>query len=193
MSQQPCPVCHGQGVFIDHPCSECGGLGRQQHEDKLKVTIPAGVEEGMALRIPGHGLPSEEAGGETGDLYVIVRTAPDPRFQRQGADLWRTETLQIPDAVLGTTLKIDSLDGPLDVKVPHGSQPGEILRLRGKGIPETSGHAAGDLVLRETVVRVREVIRSNDQLKEHIKTGMSEVENAMADILSRPRRKIIMN
>lgn len=146
-----CPVCHGQGVFIDHPCRQCGGNGRQQTDDKLKVTIPPGVEEGMALRIPGHGLPSEEAGGETGDLYVVVHTAPDARFVRQGADLWRTETLEIPDAVLGTTLKIDSLDGLLDVKVPHGTQPGEILRLRGKGLVKFGGYGRGDLNLRLSV------------------------------------------
>jgi molecular chaperone DnaJ len=146
-----CPVCHGQGVFIDHPCRQCGGNGRQQTDDKLKVTIPPGVEEGMALRIPGHGLPSEEAGGKTGDLYVIVHTAPDARFVRQGADLWRTETLEIADAVLGTTLKIDSLDGLLDVKVPHGTQPGEILRLRGKGLVKFGGYGRGDLNLRLSV------------------------------------------
>jgi molecular chaperone DnaJ len=146
-----CPVCHGQGIFIDHPCAQCGGSGRQQTEDKLKVTIPPGVEEGMALRIPGHGLPSEEAGGETGDLYVVVRTAPDPRFVRQGADLWRDVTLQIPEAVLGTTLKIEGLDGRLDVKVPHGTQPGEILRLRGKGLVKFGGYGRGDLNLRLSV------------------------------------------
>ena len=143
-----CPVCHGQGIFIDHPCKQCGGDGRQQTDDRLKVTIPPGVEEGMALRIPGHGLPSEETGGETGDLYVIVRTAPDSRFTRQGADLWRTETLEVPDAVLGKTLKIDSLDGPVDVKVPHGTQPDEILRLRGKGLVKFGGYGRGDLNLR---------------------------------------------
>ena len=143
-----CPVCHGQGIFIDHPCKQCRGTGKQQKEDKLKVSIPAGAEEGMALRIPGHGLPSEEAGGETGDLYVVVRTASDSRFVRRGADLWRTETIEIPDAVLGTTLRISTLDGHVNVKVPAGTQTDEILRLRGKGLVKFGGYGRGDLNLR---------------------------------------------
>jgi molecular chaperone DnaJ len=143
-----CPVCHGQGVFVDRPCDQCGGTGRQQKDDKLKVTIPAGAEEGMALRIPHHGLPSEDAGGEAGDLYVIIRTAPDSRFIRRGADLWRTETLEIPDAVLGTTLGIDTLDGHIDVKVPAGTQADETLRLRGKGLVKFGGYGRGDINIR---------------------------------------------
>jgi molecular chaperone DnaJ len=143
-----CPVCHGQGSFIDHPCKQCGGTGRQHKDDKLKVSIPAGVEEGMALRIPGHGLPSEEAGGVSGDLYVIVSTAPDSRFVRRGADLWMTEPVEIPDAVLGTTLKIATLDGHLDVKVPAGTQADEILRLRGKGLVKFGGYGRGDINIR---------------------------------------------
>ena len=143
-----CPVCHGQGLFIDHPCKECDGTGKQQKDDKLKVSIPAGVEEGMALRIPGHGLPSEEAGGEGSDLYVIVHTASDPRFERRGADLWRTERLEIPDAVLGTTLRIATLNGHLDVKVPAGTQPEEILRLRGEGLVKSGGYGRGNINIR---------------------------------------------
>lgn len=146
-----CPVCHGQGIFIDHPCKQCHGSGKQQKEDKLKVSIPAGVEEGMTLRIPGHGLPSDEPGGETGDLYVIVHTAPDSHFIRRGADLWCTETLEIPDAVLGTTLKIDTFDGHVDVKVPAGTQADEILRLRGKGLVKFGGYGRGDINIRLTL------------------------------------------
>jgi molecular chaperone DnaJ len=143
-----CPVCHGQGIFIDHPCKQCGGSGKQQKDDRLKVSIPAGAEEGMALRIPGHGLPSDEAGGETGDLYVIIRTPTDARFVRRGADLWMTQSLEIPDAVLGTSLKIDTLDGHVEVKVPAGTQPDEILRLRGKGLVKFGGYGRGDINIR---------------------------------------------
>lgn len=143
-----CPVCRGQGTFVDHPCKQCDGSGKQLHEDKLNVTIPAGVEEGMALRIPGHGLPSDERGGATGDLYVVVRTAPDQRFERVGADLWRTEVLSIPDAVLGTTLSITTLEGHVDVEVSPGAQNDEILRLRGKGLVNFGGYGRGDINLR---------------------------------------------
>ena len=143
-----CPVCHGQGIFVDHPCKQCGGTGKQHKEDKLKVTIPAGVEEGMSLRIPGHGLPSDEASGESGDLYVVVRTASHPAFVRRGPDLWMTQPLEIPDAVLGTTLKIATLDGHVDVKVAAGTQPDEVLRLRGKGLVKFGGYGRGDINIR---------------------------------------------
>lgn len=140
-----CPVCHGQGQFIDHPCKKCHGTGRQQKAEDLKVTIPAGVEEGMSLRIPGHGLPSPDTGGQAGDLYVIVRSRTDNRFERRGADLWRSETINVPDAVLGTHIEIATLDGKVDLKIPPGSQPDEILRLKGKGLTKFGGKTKGDL------------------------------------------------
>jgi molecular chaperone DnaJ len=152
-----CPVCHGQGLFVDHPCKLCDGTGRHHKDDRLKVSIPAGADEGMALRIPGHGLPSDEPDGETGDLYVIVRTKPDPRFVRRGADLWRDETIGIPDAVLGTTLKIETLDGNVKVKIPPGTQAGEILRLRGKpvyAVAQTRGQAPQELKIVVTICRM---------------------------------------
>ncbi|WP_126455268.1 molecular chaperone DnaJ [Sulfuriflexus mobilis] len=143
-----CPVCHGQGTFIDHPCETCKGRGEIEKDDKLKVTIPAGVDEGTALRIPGHGLPSPEAGGQPGDLYVIVRSKRDPRFERLGADLWRMETIAITDAVLGTKLNIPTLEGSVEVTVPAGTQPDEVLRLKGKGLPVFGAKMHGDINIR---------------------------------------------
>lgn len=143
-----CPVCHGQGTFIDHPCEKCHGRGEVEKDDKLKVSIPAGVDEGTALRIPGHGLPSNDVGGPPGDLYVIVRSKRDPRFERHGADLWRIETIEITDAVLGTSLKVPTLDGSVDVTIPAGTQPDEVLRLKAKGLPVFGARMHGDLNLR---------------------------------------------
>jgi len=91
-----CPECQGRGEVVEQPCPNCHGRGQHEHEEALTVNVPVGVEEGMALRVPGHGIPSEEKGGLSGDLFVIVRTAPDPRFERAGPDLWREETLAIP-------------------------------------------------------------------------------------------------
>jgi len=142
-----CPTCHGKGVFIDEPCSECHGRGQVEKEESLKVQIPVGVEEGTALRIAGHGMPSEQEGGSPGDLYVTVTSAPDSRFERVGADLWRRETLEISDAVLGTKIKVPTLEGEVEVKVPPGTQPEEVLRLRGKGLPRFGKNGRGDLNL----------------------------------------------
>ena len=106
-----------------------------------------GVEEGMALRVPGHGMPGETDGAPPGDLFVIVRTAPDPRFERRSADLWRSETIEVADAALGTNLVAPTLDGEVTAKVPAGTQPGTVLRLRGKGLPQFGGGRRGDLFL----------------------------------------------
>ncbi len=143
-----CPDCGGRGSFIDSPCRDCRGSGQSDKEESLKVHIPAGIEEATALRIKGHGMPSEQPGGAPGDLYVVVSSAPDARFERAGADLWRRETLEIADAVLGTRIQVPTLSGHAEVTVPAGTQPDEVLRLRGKGLPLFSGDGHGDLNLR---------------------------------------------
>jgi molecular chaperone DnaJ len=147
-----CPACGGRGNVIDKPCPACGGTGATEREEILSVTIPAGVEEGMALRIPGRGMPSRETGGQAGDLFVVVRSAPDPRFERDGADLWRSETITVADAVLGTKLTVPTLGHPAEVTIPPGTQLDTVLRVRGKGLPEFGGRQHGDLYLR---IRVR--------------------------------------
>ena len=143
-----CPVCHGQGTFIDSPCEICRGRGEVEKDDNLKVTIPAGVDEGTALRIPGHGLPSKDVGGQAGDLFVVVRSKHDPRFERHGADLWRVEIIDITDAILGTKLKVPILDAQVEVSVPAGTQPDEVLRLKGKGLPVFGAQMHGDINIR---------------------------------------------
>jgi molecular chaperone DnaJ len=145
-----CPDCEGRGEVIERPCRECGGSGQVAHDEQLTVRIPAGADEGLALRVPGHGLPGTERGGVPGDLYVVVRSAPDARFERVGADLWRTETVEPADAALGTRLDVPTLDGPVEVRVPPGTQPDEVLRLRGKGL-HAYGGGRGDLNLRIAV------------------------------------------
>lgn len=115
--------------------------------------IPPGIEEGTALRVTGHGLPSPDPGGPAGDLFCVVTNAPDERFVRDGADLWRTERLDVADAVLGTELAVPTLEGPLTVTVPPGTQPGEILRLRGKGLPVYGQRYRGDLKHRGELAR----------------------------------------
>ena len=143
-----CPACHGQGTFIDNPCKPCAGRGEINQEDNLKVTIPAGVDEGTALRIPGHGLPSPAAEGAPGDLFVVVNSKRDARFERHGPDLWRREIIAVPDAVLGTRINVPTLDGEVEVKVPPGSQPDEVLRLKGKGLPVFGAPMRGDMNIR---------------------------------------------
>jgi molecular chaperone DnaJ len=137
--------------LIEQPCPECNGNREVEREETLTVNIPAGVEEGMALRIPRHGLPGREGRGVPGDLFVVVRTAPDARFERDGANLWHREELSVADAVLGTSLDVLTLNGRIKVTVPPGTQPNSILRLKGKGLPEFGSKRWGDLLLRMEV------------------------------------------
>ncbi len=146
-----CPVCHGRGVIIEKPCKVCGGLGQVERTESLAITIPPGIEDGMVLKIPAKGEASPDAGGPPGDLFVLVRSAADGRFTRAGADLWREETISIPDAVLGTTLSVPTLDSDATVTVPPGTQPEAVLRLRGKGLPHFQAKGKGDLYLRVKV------------------------------------------
>ena len=143
-----CPSCHGRGRIIDEPCPKCAGRGEVVEDETLTVNIPVGVEEGMALRVPGRGMPSRAPGGVAGDLFVVVRSAPDPRFMRDGADLWHGVTIGPAEAALGTDLEVPTLDRPATVNVPSGTQPDTVLRLRAKGLPEFGGRGRGDLYLR---------------------------------------------
>lgn len=165
----PCAACRGEGHLIDEPCAECEGTGQVTREESLTVKIPPGVEDGMALRVPGKGLPSSEAGGAPGDLFVVVRSRPDPRFEREGPDLWRVETIAVPDAVLGTKLDVPTLDGPAVVAVPPGTQPGAVLRLRGKGLPEFGRSRRGDLHVRLQVEVPQRLSTEERQLYERLR------------------------
>lgn len=143
-----CETCGGRGRLIDEPCAACGGRGEVTREEALTVVVPVGVDEGMALRVPGHGLAAPSPKGIAGDLFVIVRSQADPRFERDGANLWRVETLTIPEAVLGGTRRVPTLDGAVEARIPPGTQPDTVLRLAGRGLPEFGGGRRGDLFLR---------------------------------------------
>jgi len=142
-----CSSCLGRGRFVDEPCDRCEGRGEVTESETLTVKIPVGVKEGMLLRVHAKGRPAPEAGGEPGDLYIAVHTRPDPRFERRGSHLWRSEEIEVPDAVLGTTLRVPTLDGHARLRVPAGTQAGSVLRIPGKGLPAFEGGQKGDLYL----------------------------------------------
>lgn len=142
-----CSDCHGSGRVIEDPCEQCNGTGEIDKIEKLIINIPQGIDDGAALRISGHGLPGPQ-GAEEGDLYVNVFHETDARFQRRGAELWRAELIDVEDAVLGCHIVVPTLNGDVDVTVPVGTQPDEVLRLKGKGMTRADGIGAGDLNLR---------------------------------------------
>jgi molecular chaperone DnaJ len=164
-----CTECHGRGSINEHPCHKCQGSGSVEQEETLTVNIPKGVEEGMALRIPGKGMPSRDPNGVIGDLFVVLRTRPDKRFERAGADLLRLETIPLTDAVLGTTLQVPTLDGSASVTIPPGTQPGAVLRLKGKGLPEFGNGRHGELYLRIEVHVPEDLSREERELYERLR------------------------
>lgn len=166
----PCPACHGSGKTIDQPCPECSGRGEVEKAEGLTVTIPVGVEDGMALRVAGRGMASSEPGGVAGDLYVVVRARPDPRFQRDGADLWRQEVLPLTDAVLGTKLEVPTLEGSkAKVEIPAGIQPDTVMRLRSKGLPHFASKGKGDMYLQVKVQIPEKLSREERELYERLR------------------------
>jgi molecular chaperone DnaJ len=146
MIQTGCPICRGEGTIVRKPCESCKGSGLVASEESLRISIPAGVEDGATLRLAGRG-EAAPGGGQPGNLYVNLQVVPDPRFERDGADLHTVVPLSFPQAALGATVKAPSLDGEVDVTVAPGTQHGEKVTLRGKGLPHMQGRGSGDIIV----------------------------------------------
>lgn len=141
-----CPTCSGEGQVIKDPCRDCRGDGRQEKQRTLKVTIPAGVDSGMRLRLRDEGEHGRR-GGPTGDLDVLMQIEPHERFEREGADVHEVVRFSYPQLVLGSSAEIKTLHGTETLKVPSGTQPGHEFRLRGKGIKHLNAERKGDHIV----------------------------------------------
>jgi molecular chaperone DnaJ len=145
-----CPRCNGTGQILTKPCKRCGGEGRAQHRNKLKVGIPAGIEDGSRLRSSGNG-EAGMRGGPAGDLYVVVHVREHDIFSRHGDDLVCDVPISFPTAALGGEIEVPTLTGPARLKIPAGTQSGTLFRLRGKGMPNVHGRGHGDQHVRVMV------------------------------------------
>lgn len=151
MFTQTCRACGGEGTTVEKPCGKCRGAGQIEKTRKVVVSFPAGIDAGQRLRVPGQGLPGVQ-GGPPGDLYVDVDLEPDERFEREGDDLYTRTTVSFTDAALGTTVKIPMFDDTEEVvELPAGSQPGDVVTLRGKGAPRLDGRGRGSLYVQVQV------------------------------------------
>jgi molecular chaperone DnaJ len=149
---QVCPTCGGRGTVVEHKCKNCRGRGIEIRPRTVKVKIPAGVDDGQRIRVKGRGTPGLN-GGPSGDLYVVVHVAPHPIFGRSGkADLTVKVPITFAEAALGTQVKVPTLDAPVTVKVPAGTQSGKTVRVRGRGIHRGSGEPGALLVTFDVVV-----------------------------------------
>lgn len=151
VNERPCSRCHGEGKIISNPCKECGGSGTVKKTKKLKVKIPAGVDNGSRLRVGGEGEAGLK-GGPSGDLYVYLYVKPHKFFERDGTTVLCEVPINIVQATLGAEIKVPTLDGQVTMKVPEGTQPGKVMRLKGKGIPSLRGGGRGDQLVRMKVV-----------------------------------------
>ncbi len=151
-TQSVCPDCGGEGTIIKNKCRQCGGTGLQNGDDVVEVKIPAGVQDGMVLNVPGKGNAAPR-GGVPGDIQVFIEVEQDKDFVRQGNDLLYQLVIDVPTAVLGGAVEVPTIDGKVKVKIDPGTQPGKVLRLRGKGIPALQGygHSVGDLIVNVSV------------------------------------------
>lgn len=143
ISQSTCQTCHGSGSMIESPCPKCSGKGKVRSTKKLSVTIPAGAPNGMRLRFPGEGNVGDP-GAPAGDLYVVVRVAPDSYFVREGDDIYVHVDLNFIQAALGTEITVKTLGGDVTMTVPEGTQNGSTFRLKGKGFPRVNSKSVGD-------------------------------------------------
>jgi len=168
-----CDMCHGEGRVAKEPCKVCQGRGRTVERTKVAVDVPAGIADGQRIRIGGRGHAGER-GGPPGDLYVLVRVREDPRFLRDGDDLVTAVDVAAPLAALGTKVEVPTVDGPVPLEVPAGTQPHETLVIRGAGMPALRGHRTGDLRVVVNVVIPRHLGREQRELLERLSESMTE-------------------
>ncbi|MBW3539568.1 MAG: molecular chaperone DnaJ [Planctomycetes bacterium] len=161
--QTTCPACRGEGRVVRDKCPDCRGTGRTRETAKLKVTIPAGVDTGMQLRVSGEG-EAGVGGGPRGDLFVDIQVREHEFFQREGSHLTCRLPISFAQAALGATLEVPTLDGRHSVEIPAGTQPGEVFRLRGYGIPDPHGHHTGDLFVQVQVEVPKKLSEREEEL-----------------------------
>ncbi|MBR6306613.1 MAG: molecular chaperone DnaJ [Bacteroidales bacterium] len=137
-----CPQCGGEGKIISNPCRRCNGTGLERRRETVRVTIPAGVEDGMQITVRGEG-HSAPHGGQNGDLLVVINEIAHPQLQRDGNNLFYTRIISVLDAMLGCEISVPCLDGSYKVKVEPGTQSGTVVKLRGKGLPSVQGYGRG--------------------------------------------------
>jgi molecular chaperone DnaJ len=164
-----CPTCNGEGKTITKKCPVCYGEGIVQKEDIIKINIPAGVGKGMQMNVEGKG-NAPRRGGINGDLLVVIDEEEHPELIREGNDLIYNLFISIPDSILGTHVEVPTVDNNVKIKIDPGTQPGKILRLRGKGLPEVNGYGRGDLLVNVNVWipknLTKEEMKTIERLKE---------------------------
>jgi molecular chaperone DnaJ len=179
--ERTCPVCQGRGQMMDQPCTDCGGQGRRQENRKLSVDIPKGIEDGTRIRLANEG-EAGLRGGPPGDLYIFISIKPHDLFQRDGADLYARVPIAMTTAALGGEFEVPTLDTMrAKVKVPAGTQPGQRVRLKGKGMPVLRSKDVGDLYVQLDIETPQNLSRRQRELLEEFQRITTDETSPTSD------------
>ena len=169
----PCNECRGRGFPAENLCKTCNGSGAVPATHKIKLKVPAGIEEGNSLRLSREGKPGIK-GGPRGDLYVVVHVKPHDFFVRRGDNILYETSVSFPEAALGTKISVPTIGGEANLKIPSGTQSGTVFRLKGKGIPHLNGWGKGDQF-------VTVLVKTPIKLSRKQKKLMKELENELKE------------
>jgi molecular chaperone DnaJ len=179
-----CPTCQGTGKIVEKPCKHCAGRGIERAHRKKTVNIPGGVDTGTRIRLSGEGQPGAN-NGPNGDLYLSLRVAPHKFFKRRENDILLNLDINIAQAALGAEVEVPTVDGPAVLSIPAGTQPGKVLRMRGKGVPYLRADRRGDqLVIINTEIPKRltnEQRELMEQMAESLGTEVKPQERSILD------------
>ncbi|WP_125604363.1 molecular chaperone DnaJ [Lapidilactobacillus bayanensis] len=188
-SRQVCDRCGGKGKIIENPCETCHGTGKEKQPHEIKVTVPAGVEDGQQMRLEGQGEAGEN-GGPYGDLYIVFRVQASDKYQRDGAEIYLTMPISFPQATLGDEIKVDTVHGPVSLKIPAGTQSGTKFRLRGKGAPHLRSKQMGDETVTVTVTTPKHLNDKQKQaLMDFVQAGGDKIDPQNSNLFTRLKDK----
>ncbi len=176
-----CPQCSGRGTIIEKPCPTCRGSGVVRRTRQVKVRIPAGVENGQRIRVKGRGAPGR-GNGPAGDLYVTVHVGAHPLFGRRGRNLTATVPVTFPEATLGSTVKVPTLDEPVTLRVPPGTPSGQTFRVKGRGVPGHGRSAGGDLLVTVEVTVPKKLTKEQRAAVEELARVSNEEPRARLEV-----------
>lgn len=172
-TQRPCSKCGGKGKIIDTPCPACGGGGRVQKRKKVTINVPAGIAGGQTLTVRGEGHAGTN-GGARGDLNVRISVRRDNLFERKGDDIWVELPISYTQAALGDEVTVPTIDGNVTYRIPEGTQPGDVLRLRGKGVQHCQRDGRGDMLVRVVIEVPKKLTKAQKELLQKLENELSE-------------------
>lgn len=185
---KPCPNCGGEGIILKNPCPKCKGRGRVEAERTVTVTIPPGIKSGDRIRLKGEG-NAGVFGGEPGDLYIDIVVKEHPVFKRVGDDIVCRLPISFVDAILGTEVKLPFFGEEIKVTIPPGTQPGERIRIKGKGFPSTKKKKKGDLVIEVEVKIPKKINKKQKELLKEFAKAQDESHSFIEEFISKIKEK----